>query len=134
MPVPPSTAQQIRDRLARARRQADDVLARAAAEAGEVKGTADADLRERVEHRIEEIAALRTTIDEQSRALELAYVRMVETMAATSMRLLTAAREGDFRPPEWPGGIPRAVELKLSETREVTMRLPIRAPGSDRRT
>lgn len=126
MQVAESTVQQIRDRLARAREQADVVLARAAAEAREIEGGADAELRERVEERIGKIEALRSAIDEQSRAVEGAYVRMVECMAATSMQLLAAAREADFSAPAWPGGIPRAVELKLSETREVSVRVPLR--------
>ena len=48
---------------------------------------------------------------------------LVETLAATSMRLVEIARDADFSPPPWPGGLDRIVELKLSETREVTLRL-----------
>jgi hypothetical protein len=129
--VYPSAVEQIRDRLATARAQADGVLVRAAADARKIETEADGELRDVAEQRLAEIEEVRRTIVEQSRAVEGAYARLVESMAETAMELLTISREADFSPPSWSGGIPWVVELRLSETREVTVRLPIRGPGAD---
>jgi hypothetical protein len=128
--VYPSAVEQIRDRLVAARVQAAGVLARAAADARAIEAEADGELRDLAEQRLAEIEQLRRAIDDHSRAIEGAYARMVESMAETAMGLLTVSREADFSPPPWAGGIPRMLELRLSETREVTVRLPIRGPGA----
>ena len=115
--------EQIRGALAASRTQADDVLARAVEDARQLELSAEAGVRRRAEDRLAEIEYLRVSIDHHSQEIEAAYVRLVETLAATSMRLVEIARDADFSPPPWPGGLDRIVELKLSETREVTLRL-----------
>ena len=72
---------------------------------------------------------LRAELDGNQERIDAAYVRLVETMAAASIHLVKAARDADFSIPPWPGGLGRTVEIKLSETREVTFRF---ARGSGR--
>lgn len=121
--MPSSIVDEIRGSLAASRRQADGILARAGEEAKRIEADAPAEARRRARARLDEIEQLRASIDHHAGAIESAYVAMVESMAATSARLLQLAREADFSSPEWPGGIPRTVELKLSETREMTVTL-----------
>lgn len=133
-PVPPSTdrkiaavrssiVDEIRGSLAASRRQADGILARASEEAKTLEAAGELEARRRGQERLAEIERLRASIDDHAGAIESAYVAMVESLAATSSRLLQLAREADFSPPEWPGGIPHTVELKLRETREMTVTL-----------
>ena len=56
-------------------------------------------------------------------AVDAASAALTEAMASTARRLAEDARDADFSPPDWPGGIDRTVEIRLSETREVTLRL-----------
>ena len=61
--------------------------------------------------------------------IDAACARLAETMATAAQRLAEVAREADFSPPPWPGGIDRTVEIRLSETREVTLRMAARGAG-----
>lgn len=61
--------------------------------------------------------------------IDAACARLAEAMAAAAQRLAEVARDADFRPPPWPGGIDRTVEIRLSETREVTLRMGAGAAG-----
>jgi hypothetical protein len=121
--VRPSIVDEIRGSLAASRRQADGILARASEEAKRIEAGAPLEAQRRARGRLDEIEQLRASIDRHADAIETAYVAMVESMAATSARLLQLAREANFSSPEWPGGIPRTVELKLRETREMTVTL-----------
>ena len=118
-----SIVDEIRGSLAASRRQADGILARASEEAKALEAAGELEAQRRGRERLAEIEELRAAIDHHAGAIESAYVAMAESMAATSSRLLQIAREADFSPPEWPGGIARTVELKLSETREMTVTL-----------
>lgn len=118
-----SIVDEIRGALAASRQEADGILARASEDAKALEAAGHVEIRRRARARLDEIEQLRASIDHHATAIESAYVGMVESMAATSARLLQIAREADFTPPEWPGGIPRTVELKLSETREMTVTL-----------
>ena len=130
--MPSSIVDEIRGSLAASRRQADGILARAGEEARRIEADAPAEVRRRAQARLDEIEQLRASIDHHAGAIEFAYVAMVESMAATSARLLQLAREADYSSPEWPGGIPRTVELKLSETREMTVTLRREGGGGTR--
>lgn len=118
-----SIVDEIRGSLAASRRQADGILARASEEAKVLEAAGEMEAQRRGRERLVEIEELQASIDRHAGAIESAYVTMVESIAATSSRLLQIAREADFSPPEWPGGLPRTVELKLSETRELTVTL-----------
>ena len=120
-----SIVDEIRGSLAASRRQAEGILARAGEDAKRLEEEGGLEARRQGRARLEEIEGLRASIDQHANAIESAYVAMVESMATTSARLLALAREADFTPPEWPGGIPRTVELKLSETREVTREVTV---------
>lgn len=68
------------------------------------------------------LSEIRADIERNRRRIDAAYVTLSRGMAATSARLVDVARHADFSPPKWPDGIQRTVEIKLSETREVTLR------------
>lgn len=120
-----SIVDEIRGSLAASRRQADGILARASEDAKRLEADGELEARRQARTRLDEIEGLRASIDHHAGAIESAYVAMVESMAATSARLLQLAREADFSSPEWPGGIPHTVELKLSETREITREMTV---------
>src|SRR5690349_14313617 len=84
---------------------------------------ADATDRARAEARLERLQSLRDEINAHQRQIESAFVAMAEALALAALKLAQAAREADFSPPPMPGGLGRAFEIKLSQTREVTFRL-----------
>ncbi len=126
-PVGAGIMHQISGTLAESRKHADRILDSAASDARALESRAEEEVRERARARLEEIEDLRASIEHHSAQIEAAYVRMVEAMAAASMRLVQISRRADFTPPRWPGGIERTVELKLSETREMTIRFGARS-------
>ena len=79
--------------------------------------------RRLADRRLAQLRALRADLERDRSRLDTAYAELVEAMAAASERLLEGAREADFSPPPWPGGIGRTVEIRLSQTREITFRL-----------
>jgi hypothetical protein len=79
--------------------------------------------------RIARLASLRDEIRSDQSTIETGCVRLAEAMASSCVRLAAAARHADFSPPEWPTGIERTLEVKLSETREVTLRMDARRAG-----
>lgn len=81
------------------------------------------------DERIARLASLRDEIRSDQSAIETGCVRLAEAMATSCVRLAAAARHADFGPPEWPAGIERTLEVKLSETREVTLRMDARRAG-----
>lgn len=128
-----SLVQQIRKALAANRGRADEVLRSAAEQARPPEAGADSEALRRAEQRLAEIERLRESIKRHSERIESGYVEMVEALASASMRLVEISRSDDFSPPPWPGGIERTVELKLSETREMTVRFGLgREQGRDR--
>jgi hypothetical protein len=125
----------IRETLAAGRAEADAMLDAAEAEARALTEMASATDRALAEARLERLLTLRNEIEVHQRQIESAFVAMAEALAASALRLAQIAREADFSPPPMPSGLGHAFELKLSQTREVTLRLaPSRpsdgAPGS----
>ncbi len=119
---------EIRDSLAASRAQADRILSVAESHAEaltEMAAEADQAL---IDARMRRLTALRSEIVEHQQRIEAAYVAMAEAMAKAAVRLSEAARDADFSSPPWPGGIRTAFELKLSETREMTIRIEREAP------
>jgi hypothetical protein len=116
-------AREIRSSLAASREDADRILATAESRARQLSEFAqDAD-RALADARLERLGVLRMEIEAHQERIEAAYLAMAEAMAATAMRLTKIAREADFSIPPWPGGIRTALELKLTETREMTIRV-----------
>jgi hypothetical protein len=108
---------------------ADRILAAAAEDARLIEAGVDERVRLDAEQRLRRIEQLRSAIAEHSERIESAYVNMTEAMAAASKQLVEISRRADFTAPAWPGGIERTVELKLSETREMTLRIGPQAAG-----
>ena len=119
----PSSLEQIRGMLAASRADADRILATAARQAEVVTANASVEARWAAERRLRRVEKLRGEVQRHSREIERAYAGMVESLSATARRLVEITREADFRPPEWRGGLDRTIEIKLSETRELTLRL-----------
>ncbi len=76
-----------------------------------------------IDARMQRLVNLRAEIEQHQERIEAAYVAMAETMAKVATRLTEAARDADFSIPPWPGGIRSAFEVKLTETREMTIRI-----------
>ena len=87
------------------------------------EASSDEQISLEAERRLSRLAELCKEIDHHSRHLEGAYTDMLDSLAARMMRLSEIARTADFSPPEWPVGAEHNVEIKLSETRELTLRL-----------
>lgn len=79
--------------------------------------------RRLADRRLAQLRALRADLERDRARLDAAYADLVEAMATASERLLEGARQADFSPPPWPAGIDRTVEIRLSQTREITFRL-----------
>lgn len=124
-------AAQIQDALGASREQADWMLARAAEDARELEANAALIVTQRARQRIEQIEQMRASIARHSAELEASFARLAETLAAISAELAGIARTAEFKAPEWPGGLARTVELRLSETRtrELTIRVQSGGPG-----
>ena len=71
----------------------------------------------------EHLRDLRAQIVDQQRRIDRGYASLVETMAATSMRLAEAARNADFSALPQPSGLGRTVEIRLAQTREISFRV-----------
>lgn len=133
-PMPPEVAREIRGSLAASRGEAERILAGAEARAralSELAGEAD---RRFARARIERLETLRDEIEAHQERIELAYVAMVEALAAAASRLTEIAREADFSAPSWPDDIRAVLEVKLTETREITIRLAGQESSSARRS
>lgn len=122
----------IRDSLASGRAEADALLDAAEVEARALTEMATVADRALAEARLQRLWALRDEIDAHQRQIEAAFVAMAEAMAATALRLAQLAREADFSPPPLRGGIGHAFEVKLSQTREVTLRVAAASPNEVR--
>ena len=130
--MPQSPAEQIRNSLMATRDEADSVLAEAQRQAASLSAMASDTDRALADARLARLWRMRSQAADQRQGVEAAYVRMAETMATVATRLATAAREADFSPPPWPGGgIGHAVEVKLSETREIVVRFERPPPRWD---
>jgi hypothetical protein len=82
--------------------------------------------------RLGRLQQLQASVEQHARQLELAYAELIEGLALISLRLVEIAEQAAEPPPEWPGGLARTVELRLTETRELSVRLRGTAAGADR--
>ena len=116
-------ASEIHNSLAASRDEADRILERAEVSARGLSAMAAETDRALADARIARLAGLRAEIAQHHERIELAYAAMIEAMARTTVGLAEAARDADFSLPPWPEGIRTVLELKLVETRELTIRL-----------
>lgn len=84
------------------------------------------------EARLSQLRGVRDELQRDRRTIDAAGAGLAEAMAAASLRLAEAARDADFSPPAWPRGIDRTIEVKLSQTREVTLRMARGVAASER--
>lgn len=68
-----------------------------------------------------EIEEIRGALERHRDQLESAGAILAEAFASASLQLTEASREADFTPDPYRGGLGGAIELKLSETREMTV-------------
>lgn len=120
--VPTPAVDQIHKSLQASRRESARLLAEAERRAGALRERVSEEDRRRASRRISEMSELGSQISESSERVQTGYVRIVEAMAVAAGQLVDAARRADFSAPPWPGGIQRVVEVKFSETREVSFR------------
>lgn len=106
------------------RRQASEQLL-AEARAGAERVTAETELAlERLSLlQLARLRELRASLRSRSDEIELGYARLAEAFAGVSARLLRDAAEADYSAPEWPQGLAGKIELRLTETRELTLTL-----------
>ena len=121
--MPGALTGDIRDSLAASRERADRILAAADSHAQALSRLAADTDQALIDARMRRLTNLRSEIVEHQVRIEAAYVAMAETMAKVAGRLTEAARDADFSIPPWPGGIRTAFELKVTETREMTVRI-----------
>lgn len=114
---------EIRDSLAASRAQAERILTAAENHARALTEMAAETDQALIDARMRRLNSLRDEIEEHQQRIEAAYAGMAEAMAKAAVRLSEAARDADFSIPPWPGGIRSAFELKLTETREMTIRI-----------
>lgn len=115
------------------RREADRIIDEAEASARSLDARASEVGRTIAQTQLARLGEMRADLDRDRRRIDAAHARLAESMAIAAMRLVEAARDADFSAPPWPGGIGRAVEIKLSETREVTLRFASEATPVDKR-
>ena len=72
---------------------------------------------------VEHLLDLRRQIEDQQRRIQSGYAELLEAMAMSSIRLAEAARNADFSSPPRPSGLGHTIEVRLAQTREVTVRL-----------
>ena len=121
---------EIRETLAASRAQAERILDAAENHAQALTEMAAETDQALIDARMRRLHALRAEIEEHQQRIEAAYVGMAEAMAKAAARLVEASHEADFSIPPWPGGIRTAFELKLTETREMTIRIERDGSGS----
>lgn len=131
--MPPSLSEQIRGSLSASRDEVDRIIAAAEERAHAVNARAAGVERALAETQLARLAELHSELVRNGQRIDAGYAMLAETMATASVRLAEAARDADFTAPPWPEGIGRTLEVKLAETREVTLRFSSGAPASDQR-
>lgn len=109
--------------LSATRREADEIIAAAEVRARDMHDRAIEVERSLAESQIARLVEIRSELRHDQRRIDAGFARLAESMATVSVRLAQAARETDFSVPPRAGGIARTVEFKLSETREVSVRI-----------
>jgi len=99
---------------------ADRIVAVAASEAG--RQPAGDGERALATDLVERMHDLRRQIEGQQRRIQSGYAELLEAMAMSSIRLAEAARNADFSTPPRPSGLGHTIEVRLAQTREVTVR------------
>lgn len=118
-----SPGEEIREALAAGRRQADAIIAAADEDARRLSEEAELTDRALAAARLARLAALRDGIAHDKWVIDAGYAGVVEAMALATARLAELSRRDSFEPPAWRTSLDEMVEVKLSETRELTFRL-----------
>lgn len=118
-----SALEQTTAALAESRRRSWWLQERAAGRGAEIGREAELAAHQLALLRVRALRELRAAIEHHAREIDLAHARMVETLAELSRRLAQIAAEADFSPPPLPPGLERTVELRLTETRELALRI-----------
>lgn len=114
--------ERIRATIEAGRGDADRIVAIAAREANRIVAVAEGADRALATARVERLRALGREIEDQQRRIQSGYAAMVEAMAASTIRLVEATRDADFTTPAGPSTLGRTVEVRLAQTREITLR------------
>jgi hypothetical protein len=72
---------------------------------------------------VDDLRRAQETIQQHLGPIQNGYAALADALAASARKLAAAAAEADFSPPPWPEGIERTIEIKLSQTREISFRL-----------
>ena len=126
--VEATPVEQLRASLLATREEADRMLLDAEEHATRLSSLAADTDRALTNARLARLDGLRAEADARQRDVSVAYAGMAEAMAGAAGRLVSVAREADFSIPPWPAGIGHTIEVKLSETREVTVRIASEPP------
>lgn len=119
--------ERIRATIDAGRGDADRIVAIAAREANRIVAVAEGADRALAAARVERLRALGREIEDQQRRIQSGYAAMVEAMAASTTRLVEAARDADFTSPAGTSPLGRTVEIRLAQTREIRLRFDPRA-------
>jgi hypothetical protein len=119
--VHPSPEELIRTTLEGGREAAARIHAGAQADAAMIAARAAESDRRYAAERIVALGDLRAELAASRHRIDAASLAIVEAMAAAARRLALAARHSDFEPPRWPTRPPTTMEIKLSQTRELTI-------------
>jgi hypothetical protein len=120
--VEPPAGEWIRATIDAGRSDADRIVAIAAREANRIVAVAEGSDRALAAARVERLRTLGREIEDQQRRIQSGYAAMVEAMAASTIKLVEAARDADFSSPPAPSTLDRTVEVRLAQTREITIR------------
>ena len=120
--------ERLRASLLATREDADRMMREAEEHAARLSALAADTDRALANARVARLDDMRAHADAQKREVSVAYAGMAEAMAGAAGRLVTIAKETDFSIPPWPAGIGHTIEVKLSETREVTVTIATEPP------
>ena len=105
------------------RRDGDRIVAVASADAVRLMTFADREVRNAAFARVQVLRDLRADLLQHQCRIDRGLVTLVEALAETGARLTTAAREADFSNTPMGSPLHRTVEVRLAQTREISLRL-----------
>lgn len=109
--------------LADGRVESRRIIAEATEAAARVSADADRAAREEVGRRLDAAIEVREEVAATTGAIDDACARLSESMARVAGCLVEQAGRADWSAPPWPGGLDRTVAIRLSQTRQLTLRV-----------
>lgn len=120
----------IKSTLSASRNEADRILVAARREAAEIERHAGGETGSLARAKLREIDEIRREVSHHADQIELGLAGLIEALVERANVVIELSRHVDATPPQWQGGsYQRMIELKLEQTREMTIRLP---RGADR--